>query len=278
MTKEKESFLQKMKRQYRLAILDDSTLREIFHMRLSGLGTFSVLMVLFLLLIVLLSALIVLTPIRNILPGYSESIRQQLIVENARVDSLQNSLTLQRQYLDIIKQLTAGDIQSDSIIRLDSLQMVESTKLPEMSNEETDAFLLQYEQKERDRLLLLNDDPNPRTAQRLCKPVRGVVTRSARFDFKQYSVALRVVKHENVLAVLRGMIVLQEPNINNTYTIVIQHDRYVSVYRNVEAVLKTQGTAVEAGESIGLMAGEQELEFELWESGKPVDPEKVIVF
>ena len=277
MTKEKESFLQKMKRQYRLAILDDSTLHEVFHMRLSGLGTFSVLMVLFLLLIVLLSALIVLTPIRNILPGYSESIRQQLIVENARVDSLQNSLTLQRQYLDIIKQLTAGDIQSDSIIRLDSLQMVESTKLPEMSNEETDAFLLQYEQKERDRLMLF-DGPAQRTMQQMYAPVRGVVTRSARFDFKQYSVALRVVKHENVLAVLRGMIVLQEPNINNTYTIVIQHDRYVSVYRNVEAVLKTQGTAVEAGESIGLMAGEQKLEFELWESGKPVDPEKVIVF
>ena len=277
MTKEKESFLQKMKRQYRLAILDDSTLREIFHMRLSGLGTFSVLMVLFLLLIVLLSALIVLTPIRNILPGYSESIRQQLIVENARVDSLQNSLTLQRQYLDVIKQLTAGDIQSDSIIRLDSLQMVESTKLPEMSNEETDAFLQQYEQQERDRLLLF-DGQNNRSMQQMYAPARGVVMRSARFDLKQYGVAIRVARNENVLAVLRGTIVLLQPNLNNTYTIVIQHDHYVSVYRNVGTALKTQGVAVEEGESIGLMAGDNELEFELWESGKPVDPEKVIVF
>lgn len=277
MTKEKESFLQKMKRQYRLAILDDSTLREIFHMRLSGLGTFSVLMVLFLLLIVLLSALIVLTPIRNILPGYSESIRQQLIVENARVDSLQNSLTLQRQYLDVIKQLTAGDIQSDSIIRLDSLQMVESAKLPDMQNEETDAFLQQYEQQERDRLLLF-DGQNNRSMQQMYAPARGVVMRSARFDLKQYGVAIRVARNENVLAVLRGTIVLLQPNLNNTYTIVIQHDHYVSVYRNVGTALKTQGVAVEEGESIGLMAGDNELEFELWESGKPVDPEKVIVF
>lgn len=277
MTKEKESFLQKMKRHYRLAILDDSTLHEVFHMRLSGLGTFSVLMVLFLLLIVLLSALIVLTPIRNILPGYSESIRQQLIVENARVDSLQNSLTLQRQYLDVIKQLTAGDIQSDSIIRLDSLQMVESAKLPDMSNEETDAFLQQYEQQERDRLLLF-DGQNNRSMQQMYAPARGVVMRSARFDLKQYSVAIRVARNENVLAVLRGTIVLLQPNLNNTYTIVIQHDHYVSVYRNVGTALKTQGVAVEEGESIGLMAGDNELEFELWESGKPVDPEKVIVF
>lgn len=277
MVKEKESFWQKMRRQYRLAILDDRTLREIFHMRLSGLGTFSTLMVLFLLLIILLSALIVLTPIRNILPGYSESIRQQLISENARVDSLQNSLTLQRQYLDVIKQLTAGDIQSDSIIRLDSLQKVENVKLPDMSNEETDAFLLQYEQQERDRLLLFGG-PAQRTMQQMYAPARGVVMRSARFDLKQYGIAIRVARNENVLAVLRGTIVLLQPNLNNTYTIVIQHDRYVSVYRNVGTALKTQGVAVEEGESIGLMAGDNELEFELWESGKPVDPEKVIVF
>lgn len=277
MVKEKESFWQKMRRQYRLAILDDRTLREIFHMRLSGLGTFSTLMVLFLLLIVLLSALIVLTPIRNILPGYSESIRQQLISENARVDSLQNSLTLQRQYLDVIKQLTAGDIQSDSIIRLDSLQKVENVKLPDMQNEETDAFLLQYEQQERDRLLLFGG-PAQRTMQQMYAPARGVVMRSARFDLKQYGIAIRVARNENVLAVLRGTIVLLQPNLNNTYTIVIQHDRYVSVYRNVGTALKTQGVAVEEGESIGLMAGDNELEFELWESGKPVDPEKVVVF
>jgi murein DD-endopeptidase MepM/ murein hydrolase activator NlpD len=277
MVKEKESFWQKMRRQYRLAILDDRTLREIFHMRLSGLGTFSTLMVLFLLLIILLSALIVLTPIRNILPGYSESIRQQLISENARVDSLQNSLTLQRQYLDVIKQLTAGDIQSDSIIRLDSLQKVENVKLPDMQNEETDAFLLQYEQQERDRLLLFGG-PAQRTMQQMYAPARGVVMRSARFDLKQYGIAIRVARNENVLAVLRGTIVLLQPNLNNTYTIVIQHDRYVSVYRNVGTALKTQGVAVEEGESIGLMAGDNELEFELWESGKPVDPEKVVVF
>ena len=277
MVKEKESFWQKMRRQYRLAILDDRTLREIFHMRLSGLGTFSTLMVLFLLLIILLSALIVLTPIRNILPGYSESIRQQLISENARVDSLQNSLTLQRQYLDVIKQLTAGDIQSDSIIRLDSLQKVENVKLPDMQNEETDAFLLQYEQQERDRLLLFGG-PAQRTMQQMYAPARGVVMRSARFDLKQYGIAIRVARNENVLAVLRGTIVLLQPNRNNTYTIVIQHDRYVSVYRNVGTALKTQGVAVEEGESIGLMAGDNELEFELWESGKPVDPEKVVVF
>jgi hypothetical protein len=94
--------------------------------------------------------LIVYTPIRNILPGYSESIRQQLVQESARVDSLQASLTLQRQYLDVIKQLTAGDIQSDSVQPLDSIQIVQGIQLLETRDAATEEFLAQYEQKERD--------------------------------------------------------------------------------------------------------------------------------
>ena len=91
-------------------MLEDSTLREVFHFRVTFWGAISVITLTFALLIVLLSVLIVYTPIRNILPGYNESLRQQIITESARVDSLQADLTLQRQYLDVIKQLTAGDI------------------------------------------------------------------------------------------------------------------------------------------------------------------------
>ena len=136
-------------------MLDDVTLREVFHIRVSWLGAVSVITITILALIVLLSVLIVYTPLRNILPGYSESLRQQLIQESARVDSLQGSLTLQRQYLDMIKQLTAGDIQSDSVQSLDSLERVEQARiLAQGRSEVTEAFMTQYEQKERDRLLL----------------------------------------------------------------------------------------------------------------------------
>ena len=54
---------------YRLAMLDDITLREVFHIRVSWLGAVSVITIAILALIVLLSVLIVYTPIRNILPG-----------------------------------------------------------------------------------------------------------------------------------------------------------------------------------------------------------------
>ena len=262
---------------YRLAMLDDMTLREVFHFRVSLLGAISVITISIISLIVLLSVLIVYTPLRNILPGYSASLRQQLMQESARVDSLQSDLTLQRQYLDVIKQLTAGEIQSDSVQRLDSLQRVERAQIAEQRSEATDAFLAQYEQKERDRLLIF-ENVSTSTVRQLYRPVRGVIVQSARPDLRQYSVAIRTAKHENVLAVTRGRLVSVERMADNSFTITLQNGPFVAIYRHVSEAMKQQGTEVEQGESIGLMNGEQDVMVELWDAGQYVNPEEVIVW
>lgn len=262
---------------YRLAMLDDVTLRELFHIRVSWLGAVSMITITVLALLVVLSMLIVYTPIRNILPGYNESLRQQLIQESARVDSLQTSLTVQRQYLDVIKQLTAGDIQSDSVQSLDSLERVARTQILEQHNEATDAFIAQYEQKERDRLLLF-DSPSPHSVQQFYRPVRGGVILSARPDIRQYATFIRTAKNENVQAVMRGNIILVQRAEDNTFTLVLQHAPYVAVYRRVSKALKGAGAPVEAGEAIGVMDGAKELELEIWNAGQFVNPEEVIVW
>ena len=259
-------------------MLDDTTLREVFHFRVSMVGAIGIMTVSFILLIVLLSALIVYTPVRNILPGYSASLRQQLIDESARVDSLQADLTLQRQYLTVIKQLTAGDIQTDSVHSLDSLQRVERAQILEQQrNEATEAFKAQYEQKERDRLMLFDNLSNHSVPQ-LYRPVRGAIIREANPDAHLYSIAVHTPKNEQVLSVLRGHIVLVERMEDNTFTIVIQHTPYMSVYRHVTKPFKAQGVSVEAGEAIGLLDGKMDLELELWEAGQFVNPAEVIVW
>ena len=258
-------------------MLDDTTLREVFHIRVSMLGVVSVFTLAFVLIIALLSVLIIFTPIRNVLPGYSESLRQQLIQESARVDSLQTSLTLQRQYLDVIKQLTAGDIVTDSVQSLDSLQRVERTQILEQRNEATDAFMAQYEQKERDRLLLF-ENAQARNVLQLVRPVRGVITQHADLDRHQYMITVTTAKTENVQAVMRGMVVYVEQALDNTYTLVIGHAQYTSVYRGLNRTLKTVGNSVETGEAIGQINAAHGLGFELWQSDKPVNPEEVIVW
>ena len=266
------------RRKYRLAMLDDLTLREIFHFRVSLLGAITMITLSFLLLIVLLSVLIVYTPVRNILPGYSASLREQLIHESARVDSLQTDLTLQRQYLDVIKQLTAGDIETDSVQSLDSLQRVERAQILEQQrNEMTELFKAQYEQKERDRMMLYDNTTVP-TMQQLYRPVRGVIVQSALPDKQQYAVSIRTAKNENVSAIARGHIIMVERAEDNTFTIVMQHASLMSIYRHVTKPLKVLGTQVEAGEAIGILDGNKELELEIWDAGAFINPEEVIVW
>lgn len=258
-------------------MLDDLTLREVFHFRVSLLGAISFITVSIVALILLLSALIVYTPLRNVLPGYSASLRQQLIDESARVDSLQADLTIQRQYLDVIKQLTAGTIETDSVQSLDSMQVVERARILEQHNENTDAFLAQYEQKEHERLLLF-DNIADRDVRQLYRPVRGVVVQEADPAAHQYITAIRTAKNENVLAVLRGTVVAVTRTADNTYSLTLQNSAFVAVYSNIARVLKTEGTQVEKGETIGLMDGEHDLGIQLWDAGRFVNPNEVIVW
>ena len=274
---QEDTWWTRVRRKYRLAVLDDITLQEVFHWRLSGLSAISLVTSLFILLIAILSLLIIYTPIRNILPGYSESIRQQLIVESARVDSLQADLAVQRQYLDVIKNVTAGTIESDIVQSLDSMQIIQRNQLLEIRNQATEQFLAQYEQKERDQLLLF-DPRTPPTTLSLFRPVRGVVIESAAPDYRRYGVRLRVPKNENIMAVMKGTVVFVQREIDNTHTMMVQHQQYVTIYRHVSLVLKQVGTSVDTGDALGMMNGKDELEFEIWRAGEPLNPEEVIVW
>ena len=258
-------------------MLDDTTLREVFHVRVSAMSAITMLSVIFIALIVLLSVLIVYTPIRNILPGYSASIREQLVDASARVDSLQADLNIQRQYLDVLKQVTAGDIQIDSVQTLDSLQLVERAEILEMKSEVTDAFMAQYEQKERDRLTLFDNATN-RTVRQLARPVRGVIVQSAAPIAKQYGTVVRTSNNENVLAVTHGTIISTERMADNTFAVVLQNGAFMAIYRHVPKLLKEQGAHVEKGETIGLTNAEYNLVIEIWEDGQFVNPEEVIVW
>lgn len=252
-------------------------MREVFHFRVSLMGAISIISLSFFVLIALLSVLIVYTPVRNIMPGYSASLRQQLIDESARVDSLQKDMMMQRQFLDVIRQLAAGDIETDSVQRIDSLLRVERTMIDAPSTEAIELFVSQYEQKERNRLTLFDNTAN-RSVRQLHRPVRGVVMRSATPDARQYGTAVRTAKNENVLAVTRGTIISAERAADNTFTVVLQQGPFMAVYRQVPKLLKMQGTMVEDGEVIGLMDGEHELVVELWDAGTFVNPEEVIVW
>ena len=118
----------------------------------------------------------------------------------------------------------------------------------------------------------------------LAPPIEGIIT--VHFDLKanNYGVKIASTAAARVAAVDNGTVVQSLWTPEAGYTIIIQHaGNLLSIYRNLSQSLVTTGQTIRTGEQIGYSAeddnGEVKLfEFELWNNGKPVDPERYIVF
>jgi murein DD-endopeptidase MepM/ murein hydrolase activator NlpD len=273
----KDSFWKRISRKYRLSVLHEDTLAESWHVRLSWLGALTITTLMFLLTVGLLSALIIYTPIRHILPGYSEDLRQQLVSATERMDSLQNEMALQHNYLDLIKLVMSGEVATDTIQPLDSIEVVMREQLLEAKNEATQEFMAQYEEKEKNSFQLFDIQQNT-PVYTLFRPASGVVVRHYNPQSGDFGIDIKTPDNENITAVLAGVVVYVNYEIDNTYTLMLQHSSYISVYRHAGRVMKKTGDAVKAGESIALASKEFPLSFELWQNGKNINPEEVIVF
>lgn len=277
MPDKKDSFWRRLLYKYRLSIMNEDTFTETWHTRLSRLSVFVLLTLLFFVTLGIYSLLIFYTPIRNVLPGYSESIRQRLVEETVRVDSLSSTLAVQTQYLSVIRDIMAGEVKSDTVQSLDSLQIVQREQLLEAKNEATEEFIAQYESKEKDNLQLFDvQQVSPVIA--FFRPAHGVVVEHYLPENNCFGVAIQTPANENATAVLPGAILIVEYQINNTYLMAIQHQEYISIYRNLAKPLKRVGEVVKEGESIALASDKELLVFELWRRGESINPEEVIVF
>ena len=275
----KTSLWQRMRHEYRISIINEKTLAEHGHVRLSGWGAIVLLAIVFIVSCILFSLAILFTPIRNYLPGYSENIRQQLMEESVLVDSLGTSLELQRQYLNVITQVIAGEVPTDTIQSLDSMQLIMKEKLLVAKSEATAEFIAQYEEAEKDNLQLFETVQSLNTSHptNFFAPIHGIVTQPFSAQDQQYGIIVTSYGNKNASAVLKGTIIHIQYDINSNYTIVVQHTQFTSIYSGLQKPLKKVGDHVAAGEVIGLIQ-DQTLGFELWKNGAAINPEEFIVF
>ena len=132
----------------------------------------------------------------------------------------------------------------------------------------------------------VNARPPMREAIEMATPVEGIITE--RFDLKQgrFGISIAAAPEAQVASADEGTVVLSLWTPETGYIIEVQHaGNLLSVYRNLSQSLVTPGQRVRRGEVIGTNtealadAGDAKiLTFELWNNGKPVDPEGYIVF
>ena len=280
----KKKFWDKIRFKYKLSFLNETTLEEVFVIRVSRLSGIIILAVFIFILISLTSVVIIKTPIRNYLPGYLLSETRVAMIENAlKTDSLETQLQMQSRYLNNINAILKGEMEADEIVKPDSL--VGETSINLEKSEEMAEFIRNYEETERYNLSSLTSATNIPDDITFYKPVRGIISSPFELNKNHFGIDIAAAVKESVCATLKGTVIYTGFDANAGYVIHIQHKNgFVSIYKHNALLLKKQGEEVEAGEAIamvgntGTLSTGIHLHFELWYRGKPVNPQEYINF
>lgn len=281
----KLSFWKRIRFKYKLSFINENTLEEVWSFRLSQLSVFISLGVFAFSLVAFTAFIIIMTPIRNYLPGYLDVEVRKEIVQNAlRADSLERMIEIQNLYLKNVTGIISGTIELDSIREIDSLARVDADFEISRSPEEEE-YVKNFEQEEKYNLTVLNTNPLPMDGLFFYKPVNGVISSHYQADIHHFGVDIAAASKESVLATLDGTVMYAGYDPNQGNVIQLQHKNgFVSVYKHNELLLKEPGEQVVVGEAIALVGNTGKLStgphlhFELWYNGKPVNPEDFIVF
>ena len=147
--KKRKPFWKDIKFKYRLTITNENTLEEVASLYVSKLNGISILLFVLLGLFLVAALIVSFTPLRNYLPGYMNSeVREQVVNNALRADSLQQVLERQNLYVMNIQDIFRGDVKTDTVQSMDSLTLLREDSLMERTQREAD-FRKKYEEAEK---------------------------------------------------------------------------------------------------------------------------------
>ncbi|SHF22386.1 murein hydrolase activator EnvC family protein [Dysgonomonas macrotermitis] len=304
--KNRHSIWKRMHFKYRLSILNENTLEEVWKLRVSMFNGIMLYATSLFLLMVVSSVIIISTPLRNYLPGYLDSeIREQAIKTAMRADSLEQQQLYQNAYLQNIKDIFEGKVQPESQSKVDTVMIAEDDKSLQSTSRER-KYRQEYEEAEKYNLSSIStNDMTPTEGVTFFRPIRGVITSRFNPSLRQYGLQIAAAG-ENIVATLEGSVVFAGYDPDAGYMLQIQHKNgFVSVYKGASMLLKKTGDKARTGEAIAIISSSDKekaddktdknkekdknkkekesatkriLQFELWYKGSPVNPELYISF
>lgn len=283
--KNRHSFWKRLHFRYRLSVLNENTLEEIWKLRVSMFHGIVLFLILFFVVLVLSSVIIITTPIRNYLPGYLDSeIREQAIKAAIQIDSLEQQQSYQLAQIENIKDIFEGKVQPDSEIPLDTVSISEDDKSLKSTSREL-KFREQYEGEEKYNLGSLSmSDGAPTEGVTFFRPGKGVINKHFNAANKDFGLEM-ALSNEAVVATLEGTVIFAGYDPSMGYVIQIQHKNgFISTYKQTSMLLKKAGDKVRTGEAIAIVKADdskdqsKKLLFELWYKSNPVNPELYITF
>lgn len=115
-------------------------------------------------------------------------------------------------------------------------------------------------------------------------PVKGYVINNFDPQHGHNGIDYGVKSGSPVFAASNGLVIFADYTSDDGYTMIIQHnEKYISIYKHLSINIKKQRDIVEQGEIIALSGNSgynttgAHLHFEIWEDGKVVDPQTLII-
>ena len=280
--------LKKLNRKYDFSMSHDETGNTMLKFRLNLLNLVLVIFGVALLLIVITSIIIAFTPLREYIPGYTDTnLNREVYLLNLRADSLSREMHKKDVYFDNLKKIVEGyDFAADSALA--SLSIYEPlpagvTDTITLRKSVQDSLLrAEYEAQDQYNLFgadLMSTTKPSTLVKNFFVPLNGSVTNAFNADEAHYGIDIVSAGDQIINATLDGTVVFSTWSINNGYCIGIQHeDSYFSVYKHNATLLKKEGDYVRAGEAIAILgesgddATFEHLHFELWHNGIAINP------
>jgi len=274
--------MDKLRSRYRLLLIDDGTFEERFSVRLSRMNVLLIGIAAFTLHGMLVTALIVFTPLKRQIPGYADQETMTNAYRGAvKADSLEAELMVRDQWIGNLRLVLRGDLPVDSATLFRGIDTKPAAadlapgrpdSLLRARVEGDDAYSLAEGKAVTDRREL--------AGVFLFPPLRGIVTTPFDRGEGHFGVDIVTKANDAVKACLDGTVILASWTTDAGHVLQVQHrNDLVSVYKHNSVLLKKVGDRVKAGEAIAIVGNSGELtsgphlHFELWLGGEPVDPQ-----
>ena len=286
----KKKFFNKLKHTYRFVFFNDNTFEEVWHLRFTLINVLSLAGTAFIILVFGSMALVMFTPLREMVPGYpTDAMRRQVVTNAMRLDSLEHEIKLRDKYFNTINAIISGREPEVTEAETDNSAAGNYDNLTFTRSEQDSLLRKQVEEEEQFNFVIRSRPPGSEEASiskiHFFKPMEGIITNKFDRTGNHFGIDIVASPNEVVKSVLDGTVIMAAWTVETGNVIQVQHQANIlSVYKHNASLLKKIGDKVKAGDAIAIVGNSGELttgphlHFEIWQNGKSVNPEDYIVF
>ena len=292
---------EKLRDKYRLVVMNDETFEEVSSFKLTPLNVYTILSSLIVGTAILVTLLIIYTPLKRYIPGYGDMTRDaEVAALLGKAKELENEVAATRLYTENMRKLLNNDVSG--ITKADVAKQGGDTDTNDSTG--TNEAVERIPEDDALRSAVAAGNVTNTAGAASADGVAGTILRdipleqlffmpsvsgevTAKFDpgKDHFGIDVAAPRNTAIKAAADGMVVFGGYTVETGYSIAIQHpNNVVTMYKHNSLLLKKAGSPVKAGEAIAIIGNSGEnssgphLHFELWYKGRPVNPADYINF